>query len=153
MQISQASNNEELAAARTLFEEYAAWLGIDLEFQGFSAELATLPGPYALPRGRLLLGREGGRTAGCAALRPLENSACEMKRLFVRPQFRRRGVGRKLAEAILFEAREAGYACMRLDTLAHMNAAIGLYESLGFVRRDAYYNTPLPNTVFMELAL
>ncbi|MBI5821498.1 MAG: GNAT family N-acetyltransferase [Verrucomicrobia bacterium] len=153
MNICQASTKEDIAAARALFEEYAAWLGVDLCFQGFAAELAGLPGLYAPPRGRLLLAWADGNPAGCVALRPLGNSICEMKRLFVKSAFRGQGVGRMLAKKTIAEARVIGYASMKLDTLAAMSAARSLYESLGFSRIPAYYATPLPDTIFMELKL
>ena len=154
MEIFQASTQEELEQARSLFEEYAAWLRVDLCFQGFAAELAGLPGVYAPPRGRLLLAIDSsGQAAGCVALRPLEESVCEMKRLFVRPAFRGRGIGRTLAERVIAEAQSIGYATMKLDTLPKINAATRLYEILGFVRCEAYYNTPLEDTIFMELRL
>lgn len=153
MRICQAVTPEQIALARALFEEYAAWLGVDLSFQGFAAESAGLPGAYAPPRGRLLLALAGGEVAGCVALRALDDGICEMKRLFVRPAFRRQGVGKRLAERIVVEARAMGYRTMRLDTLPQMQAAIRLYEALGFVRCAAYYDTPLPDTVFMELQL
>jgi len=151
--VQQASTPEDLAVARALFEEYAAWLKVDLCFQGFAAELAGLPGLYAPPRGRLLLAHQQGQAAGCVALRPLASAVCEMKRLFVRPAFRGQKVGRLLAEQVIGEAREIGYARMRLDTLPSMAAAIALYESLGFSRCAKYYETPLKETVFMELKL
>lgn len=153
MIIQHASTPEGLALARALFEEYAAWLKVDLCFQGFAAELTGLPGLYAPPQGRLLLARQQGQAAGCVALRPLEPGVCEMKRLFVRPAFRRQKVGRLLAERVIGEAGEIGYARMRLDTLPSMAAAIALYESLGFSRCPRYYETPLKETVFMELRL
>ena len=153
MQIRQASTDNEIAIARTLFQEYAAWLGVDLAFQGFGEELAVLPGVYSPPRGRLLLASEKGETAGCIALRPVAELACEMKRLFVRPAFRGRGVGKMLAERVVEEARMIGYASMKLDTLPSMGAARRLYEALGFVPIPAYYDTPLPGTIFMELQL
>jgi GNAT superfamily N-acetyltransferase len=153
MRICQASSAEEVALSRILFEEYAAWLGIDLSFQGFAAELESLPGAYAPPRGRLLLAIAGDGAAGCVALRPLEDGVCEMKRLFVRPGFRGQGIGRLLAERSVAEARTVGYRTMKLDTLASMQTAIALYEALGFVRCAAYYKTPLANTIFMELQL
>ena len=153
MKMKQVSAPHEIAIARSLFQEYADWLGVDLCFQGFAAELARLPGQYAPPRGRLLLATENGEAAGCVALRPLDASACEMKRLYVRPVFRGAGAGKKLAARIVEEAREIGYAVMRLDTLPSMQSAIRLYESLGFVRRSAYYDTPLKSTIFMELRL
>lgn len=153
MEIGAANTPGQIASIRTLFEEYAAWLNVDLCFQGYAKELASLPGLYAPPRGRLLLAVESNTTAGCVALRPLSESVCEMKRLFVRPAFRDAGLGRQLAERIVGEARSIGYSRMRLDTLAHMTPAMRLYESLGFVHCDPYYGTPLANTVFLELKL
>jgi GNAT superfamily N-acetyltransferase len=153
MQICQASTLDEIAVVRTLFQGYAAWLRIDLCFQGFATELASLPGLYALPRGRLLLASVGGEALGCVALRSVGGTVCEMKRLFVRPAFQGRGLGRRLAEMVIAEARTIGYSTMTLDTLPFMHAAIRLYETLGFVRRPAYYATPLQETIFMELQL
>jgi len=151
--ICQALTPQHLAFARTLFQEYAAGLGIDLSFQGFPAELAGLPGLYAPPHGRLLLARADGEAQGCVALRPLGDRVCEMKRLYVRPALRGQGLGKRLAQQVIAEARVAGYATMKLDTLASMRGAIRLYEALGFIRCAAYYDTPLPHTVFMELQL
>lgn len=153
MKILQAETPEQIASARVLFQEYAAGLGIDLCFQGFAVELAGLPGRYAPPGGRLLLAMAGAEAAGCVALRSLTEGVCEMKRLFVRPAFRGQQVGRLLAERVVAEARSIGYRTMRLDTLPQMEAAIRLYEGLGFVRCAPYYDTPLADTVFMELQL
>jgi putative acetyltransferase len=154
MEIIQPSAQEEIAEARALFEEYAAWLKVDLCFQGFAAELAGLPGVYAPPGGRLLLAVEaGGQAAGCVALKPLEQGACEMKRLFVRPAYRRQGIGRTLAERVIEEAKTIGYEVVKLDTLPSIRIATKLYESLGFVRCEAYYNTPIKETIFLELRL
>lgn len=153
MQICQATTPEHIAAIRGLFQEYAAWLRIDLCFQGFSQELATLPGAYAPPRGRLFLASTKDEPAGCVALRPFGNAACEMKRLFVRPAHRGNGLGERLANRVIAEARLIGYSTMVLDTLPSMYHAIRLYDALGFERRSAYYDTPLPETVFMELLL
>ncbi len=153
MQICQAATPAQIAQVRLLFEEYACWLGIDLCFQGFAEELMGLPGLYAPPRGQLLLAFVGEQAVACAALRPLPNSLCEMKRLYVQPAFRSQGLGKKLAERIIAEARSIGYSRMRLDTLSWMGAAIHLYETLGFSRCGAYYETPLADTVFMELRL
>ena len=136
-----------------MFEEYAAWLKVDLCFQGFAEELAGLPGVYAPPRGRLLLAHVSGEVAGCVALRSLDGNICEMKRLFVRPAFRGQGIGRMLAESIVAEARIIGYTAMKLDTLPIMFAATFLYKSLGFVTCPAYYDTPLAETIFMQLQL
>lgn len=153
MQIRQAITPEQIGAILELFEEYAAWLQIDLCFQGFAAEVATLPGLYAPPRGCLLLAMQGEDIAGCVALRPVGETACEMKRLFVRPAYQGHGLGSALAQGVVLEARSIGYSTMRLDTLPDMHKAIRLYESLGFVRRSAYYDTPLQETIFMELNL
>ena len=151
MEIREAIVQEDIETARALFREYAAWLRVDLCFQNFAEELASLPGLYAPPRGRLLVAWLDGEAMGCVALRPLKDSLCEMKRLFVRPAFRRQKVGRRLAEHTIAEARLSGYSAMVLDSLPSMAPAITLYESLGFVRRSAYYATPLKDTVFMEL--
>ncbi|MBE7466273.1 MAG: GNAT family N-acetyltransferase [Planctomycetes bacterium] len=144
---------EDLDTVRLLFREYAAGLGVDLSFQGFEDELRTLPGKYAPPSGCLLLVWDGAEAAGCVALRALEPGVCEMKRLFVRPAYRGLKLGRKLAEAILSAGREAGYARMRLDTLAHMAEARALYAALGFVEIPAYYVNPNPSAVYYERAL
>ena len=132
VEIVPAQRPEEVFLAANLFCEYAEQLGIDLSFQRFEDELAALPGAYAPPRGRLLLGLVAGQAAGCVGLRPLEGSLCEMKRLYVRPALRRTGVGRRLAEAVIAAGRELGYERMRLDTLPSMDAAGMLYDSLGF---------------------
>jgi len=153
-EILRAQSPEDIEHARELFREYAAWLEIDLCFQNFEKELAELPGEYAPPNGRLFLaGRDTG-IAGCVALRKIGEGICEIKRLFVRPEFRGQGLGRQLAEAMIQEARQLGYARMRLDTLPpKMNDAIGLYQSLGFVEIEPYYNNPVPGAKFMELSL
>jgi GNAT superfamily N-acetyltransferase len=153
VEIHQVSSPGEIEVARALFEEYAASLEIDLGYQGFAEELAGLPGCYAPPRGRLLVAWVGNEAAGCVALRPLGADVCEMKRPYVRPPFRGGGVGRQLAEAIIAEARQIGYAAIRLDTVPKLAAATRLYESLGFVRRDGYYETPVVGTIFMERGL
>lgn len=149
----QAERPEQLDAIRALFREYAASLPIDLGYQGFEAELAALPGAYAPPQGRLLLALVTGEAAGCVALRPLSETICEMKRLYVRPPFRREGLGQRLASQIVAEATAIGYELMRLDTLPTMHSAIRLYESLSFTRCAPYYPTPIAETVFMERRL
>jgi GNAT superfamily N-acetyltransferase len=153
VEVRQVSTAGEIEVTRALFEEYAAALEIDLGYQGFAEELASLPRCYAPPRGRLLVAWVGDEVAGCVALRPLAADVCEMKRLYVRPAFRGGGLGTQLAEAIIAEARQIGYAIMRLDTVPKLNAATRLYEDLGFVRREAYYATPVVETIFMERAL
>jgi putative acetyltransferase len=151
--IVDATAVDEVLMVRCLFEEYAASLGIDLCFQGFEQELTGLPGSYAPPLGRLLLAWEGGQTAGCIALRPLEPGSCEMKRLYVRPAFRGHGIGRVLVDRIIQEARKAGYRLMRLDTLPSMAAALALYRRLGFREIAPYYENPVEGAVFLELQL
>lgn len=153
MEVIDATSAEDVERARTLFREYERSLGIDLCFQGFEQELAGLPGAYAPPKGRLLFAVEGDTLAGCVALRPLGDDACEMKRLYVRPEFRGQRVGRLLAEAVIVEARAIGYARMRLDTLPSMEEAIGLYRALGFVEIAPYTVNPVPGALFMELDL
>ena len=153
MRVIAAHSAEHLAIARQLFEEYAAALGIDLCFQNFGVELANLPGEYAPPEGRLFLAQAEDGFAGCVALRKIADSICEMKRLYVRPKFRKRNGGRLLADTVVNAAREIGYESMRLDTLSSLTAAIALYRSLGFRSIPAYYANPNPEVVFMELKL
>lgn len=142
-----------LAEVRTLFEEYAASLAVDLCFQGFADELAGLPGAYAPPGGCLLLAWVNGVAAGCVAMRPLDPNVCEMKRLYVRAGFRGTGVGRLLVETVVDDARRAGHASMRLDTLATMASARALYHALGFQPIAPYRHNPIPGTEFLELRL
>ena len=149
MQVREAIIPEELPVVRGLFREYTAGLGIDLDFQGFAEELATLPGRYARPSGGIWLATEGERVAGCAALRPLDPDRCEIKRLYVRTAFRGRGVGRLLARHVLAEATGTGYRRAYLDTLPSMAEAVGLYRSLGFTETEAYCHNPVPGALFL----
>lgn len=151
------SSAEEFDAVRSIFREYARGLKVDLCFQDFDAELATLPGEYAPPRGSLLMATVNGKLAGCCALRPLDcvdyPNACEMKRLYVRQEFRGRGLGRQLAEAVLDDARRAGYDCALLDTLDDMEAARALYEDLSFVEIPPYYHNPIAGAHYLKADL
>ena len=146
-----------LEATREIFREYAEGLGLDLEFQHFDEELANLPGEYAPPQGALLLAFVDDELAGCGAFRPLPDSdyanACEMKRLYVRRAFRRFGLGRMLAQALMDHATEAGYSVMLLDTLDDMESARGLYASLGFETIPPYYFNPVPGAHYLKVAL
>ena len=159
MKLIQAQSAEDMRFARELFEEYAAWLGINLCFQNFEKELAELPGEYAPPSGRLFLAGEPDQIAGCVALRKVDVggigvNVCEMKRLYVRPAFRGLGLGRTLTETVIEAAREIGYTRMRLDTLpGKMDQAIAMYRSLGFKDIEPYYNNPVEGAAFMELKL
>jgi ribosomal protein S18 acetylase RimI-like enzyme len=144
---------EEIRTLRALLREYETELAVDLCFQGFEQELAGLPGDYVPPRGALLVAEVDGAVAGCVALRPLDRDACEMKRLYARPAFRGRGVGRALAAAVIAEARRIGYARMRLDTLPVMTEAQALYARIGFHEIPPYRENPVPGTRYLELIL
>ena len=151
--IIYAKTKDHYQLARELFIQYADSLGFDLEFQGFGRELAKFPGDYASPGGCILLAEVGGGFAGCVALRPLQDKICEMKRLYVIPEYQGRGIGRTLARAVIGEARKKGYQKMRLDTIESMVAAQSLYFSLGFKTIEAYCHNPLDDPSFMELEL
>jgi GNAT superfamily N-acetyltransferase len=151
--LAQADTPQLVTDARHLFREYAEAIGTDLEYQGFTAELAALPEPYVPPRGALLIARVGADVAGCVALRPFDAGAGEMKRLYARPEYRGFGLGRRLVEAVVQAARDAGYRELRLDTLASMMPAQALYERLGFIEIPPYSETYLPGTRFYALIL
>ncbi len=154
IEIIEAETEEQIEQTRGLFREYEAWFGMDLCFQNFDEEVANLPGKYAAPEGRLFLAFSDEKLAGCIALRKLENGVCEMKRLFVRSEFRGQKIGVLLIEKLIAEAREIGYERMRLDTFpAKMGKAVSLYESYGFREIPPYYHNPYGETLFMELDL
>ena len=154
LSFAQAESPPEIARARELFLEYAQSLGFRLCFQNFDKELADLPGDYAPPAGRLLLAEYEGQLAGCVALHKLEDDICEMKRLYLRPQFRGKGLGRALADRIIAEAREIGYQRMRLDTVEPaMKDAVAMYQRIGFREIAPYCTNPIAGALYMELRL
>jgi putative acetyltransferase len=151
--LKQVASPELVARARELFLEYADAIGTNLEYQGFTAELDALPNPYVPPHGALLVAEAETDLAGCVGLRPLENGIGEMKRLYVRANYRKFGLGQRLVEAVIQTARRAGYHELRLDTLPSMAAAQELYRRLGFVEIPPYNKTHLPGTRFYSLVL
>ena len=153
LSIVEATTSAEFAVGRALFEEYAHSINVDLCFQDFAAELDRLSVMYAPPAGALLLARVEGEIAGCVGLRKLRDDICEMKRLYVRPEFRGRHLGRRMAEEIARRGRELGYRTLVLDTLGTMEAAQGLYLSMGFKPATSYYVNPLPNVKYFSLDL
>ena len=157
IELLEAREPEELTAVRTLIREYVGSLGVDAAFLAIEGELAALPGEYAEPQGGLLLALVDGEPAGCGAFRPLADvdypNACEMRRLYVRPAFRRFGLGRLLAQRLIDRATTAGYSCMLLDTLDEMEAARGLYESLGFEEIPPFYFNPIAGAHYLKVAL
>ncbi len=152
--LCQAESAEQIARVRALFLEYARSLGFSLCFQSFDKEVAGLPGDYAPPDGRLLLAAFENQTAGCVALHKIEPGVCEMKRLYVRPQFRGKGLGRTLAERVIGDARQIGYKRLRLDTVEPMmQAAVAMYRQLGFREIAPYRENPIEGALYMELDL
>ena len=151
--IVYVQSKDDIEQIRSLFREYERYLNVDLCFQKFEEELANLPGEYAPPNGVLLLAKEGIKAVGCGALRKLGGGGCEMKRLYVTPQFQGKGLGRQLAHSLIEDAVRLGYDWMYLDTLERLKAANALYESLGFERTISYYPNPLPDVVYWKLNL
>ena len=151
VRLELATTAQDLESVRSLFQEYAESLGVDLNYQGFDREVRDLPGDYAPPTGTLLLARHDGEVVGCVGVRAFDERTAEMKRLFVRPAGRGLGLGRTLAEAAIAFARAAGFERMRLDTLPQMQRAQELYRALGFVAIGAYRYSAVPGTVYMEL--
>jgi len=154
LQFVQVQSESQIEQVRQLFLEYARSLGFSLCFQNFDQELANLPGDYSPPHGKLLLAEFEGELAGCVALHKLENEICEMKRLYLRPQFRGKGLGRALATRIIAEARDLGYSRLRLDTVeSAMQDAVAMYLKLGFRKIDPYCANPMPSALYLELVL
>lgn len=154
IEIVHAETSGRIAQVKMLFLEYAESLGFSLCFQAFDEELASLPGMYAPPEGRLLIAYLNGEAVGCAALHKLEDGICEMKRLYVRPSARGQGIGKKLSEQIISEARLIGYRRMRLDTIeSQMQTAVALYRAQGFREIPPYRHNPIPGALYMELIL
>lgn len=151
--LRHADTTQLVDAAALLFREYAEWLQVDLCFQDFAHELATLPGKYAMPDGRLYVAMVDEDIAGCIALRRFDEHAGEVKRLYVRPAFRGQGLGERLARQVIDDARMIGYARLVLDTLDHMRSARKLYEGLGFRAIAPYYYNPIPGAVYLALEL
>lgn len=153
LEIIWAQTSQDLEQVQILWREYANSLDFDLDFQGFEQELAHLPGDYAPPQGLLLLANYQGQLAACVAIRQLEESICEMKRLYVRPEFRGLGIGRALAQLVIEQTRTMGYTVVRLDTAPSMEPARALYTSLGFKNISPYRYNPIEGAIFMELEL
>ena len=153
VEILRANTDELVSKAKNLFQEYAASLGFDLGFQHFDAELACFPEQYSLPSGNLFIARLDAQSIGCVGVRFLEEGICEMKRLYVRPDFRGNNAGRKLGEAAIQAGKDLGYERMRLDTLSSMEIANGLYRSLGFREIEPYRHNPLEGVLYLELNL
>lgn len=154
IEIIQAETPDQIQQAQKLFREYEKWLGLKLCFQNFDEEVMNLPGKYAAPEGRLLLACDDGEIAGCIALRKLGEGICEMKRLFVREDFRGRKIGKLLIERLITEAQNSGYKKIRLDTFPpKMGKAVALYEAYGFYEIPPYYHNPYGETLYMEKGL
>jgi len=147
---AQGTHLEEV---KTLFQDYQRELAVDLGFQDFNQELETLPGVYKEPRGSMLLAMDQDNIVGCIALKPLSKTVCEMKRLYVRPEYRKQGIGKQLVLKIIAKAKKKGYQLMKLDTLERLHASYHLYQSVGFEETEAYYDNPLDDVVYFQLKL
>ncbi|GED69280.1 acetyltransferase CD1211 [Brevibacillus reuszeri] len=153
LSIGRVTGENQYQQVRELFTEYVDSLGIDLSFQNIETELQSLPGEYAEPEGCILLATYEEQTAGCVALRKIDEDVCEMKRLYVKPNYKGKGIGRELASSIIEEAKKRGYSYIRLDTLPTMGQAISLYSSLGFYEIEPYRFNPIQGTKYLELGL
>jgi putative acetyltransferase len=149
----EAGSQDHIETVRELFIEYAESLNFSLRFQNFEQELKTLPGEYKAPEGNLYLAFKDGKAIGCVGVRRITDEVCEMKRLYVKPEHRRKGIGKRLSEIVIEKARGAGYRRMRLDTISKMKEAMGLYSSLGFEKIEPYCYNPIEGAIFMELEL
>lgn len=153
IQIIEKYDEQNITEIKDIFIEYRKDLGLDLEFQDFQEELKELPGEYSSPEGAILLAEDNDKTVGCVALRKIDDKTCEMKRLYVKPEYRGQGLGRKLALSIINKARTKGYEKMKLDTLTTLKEANELYRSLGFEECEPYRYNPLEDALYMELEL
>lgn len=151
VEIIEAKSKKDLESAAMLFREYQSFLDVDLCFQDFEQELATLPGKYAEPKGAILIAKQGEDVIGCVGVRPIKDNICEMKRLYVKPENQGASAGKLLAESIIKKAKTLGYKKMQLDTLEKLVPALKLYEQLGFKRINPYYANPLDEVVYLEL--
>lgn len=153
MEFVEAKNSSDFCEAKELFREYIESLKEFLGSQDFEGELSNIEERYLPPKGLLILVKENGAAFGCIGLKKLSSTDCEMKRLYVKPEYRAKGAGKKLVELIIEKAKDSGYKAMFLDTLPQLKSAVRLYESLGFIERNPYYKSPIANPVFMELKL
>ena len=153
IELIKVKDKEHLAVIRELFLEYAESLGFSLCFQDFDKELAALPGEYAPPNGCLILAVADSKPCGCVALHKLEESICEMKRLYIKPKYRGKGFGKLLVNAVIDEAKKIGYTKMRLDTVPQMKEAINLYRQIGFKEIEPYRENPIDGALYMEMDL
>ena len=153
VKLSIVKSPKQIKIAKALFKEYAESLEINLDFQDFEREFKELPGEYNPPSGRLILAYDNSKPAGCVALKKLNNEICEMKRLFVKPEYRKKEIGKILTKKIIAEALGIGYSKMRLDTISSMKAAIHIYRSFGFYEIEPYYNNPVKEAIYFELEL
>ncbi len=153
-EIIEVNSIELIEETKKLFREYEKWLNVSLCFQGFEEEVNTLPGKYGSPEGKLYIVKSDNKFSGCIALRKLEDGICEMKRLYLQPELRGKGIGNELVSKIIHDAKDLGYKKMRLDTIKEkMPNAVRMYEKYGFVKTEKYYDNPNPHTLFMELDL
>lgn len=153
IKFKEVTDEQDIFEVRGIFTEYRKYLGLDLSFQDFQDELDDLPGEYATPEGAIIIAKDEDKTIGSVALRKIDEETCEMKRLYVKPDYRRKGIGRRLAVSIIETARDKGYNKIKLDTLTSLKEANDLYRSLGFKECEPYRYNPLDDALYMELEL